>query len=141
MSEVHQSTSSFLAGASQTSRGLVGVYHFLIATMLIVVILVDWVSLRSSGDDLFMLKALTAVGVPFALIYGVTGWGILRWRNWSRTFSLVLNWLNVVPAVFMVMSGRINLTGVVSVLLSCLVLWWLSTPAVKLKFRRQDAAR
>ena len=109
--------------------------------MLLVVILVDWVRLRSSGDDLFMLKALTAVGVPFALVYSVTGWGILRWRNWSRTLSLVLNWLNVVPAVFMVMSGRINLTGVISVLLSCLVLWWLSTPAVKFEFRRQDAAR
>jgi hypothetical protein len=40
-----------------------------------------------------------------------------------------------------VINRRINLTGVVSVLLSCLVLWWLSMPSVKLEFQRQSEAR
>jgi hypothetical protein len=140
MSEVHQAASSSLARASQTTRGLVVVYHFLVATILIVAILVDWLTVSSSENDLFMLKGLSAVGVPFALVYGVAGWRILRWRNWSRTLSLFLNWLNVIPAVLMVMSRRINLAGAVSVLLSCLVLWWLSMPAVKLEFRRRSEA-
>jgi len=141
MSEVHQATSPSLARASQATRGLVAVYHFLVATVLLVAISVDWVTVKSSGDDLFILKGLSAVGVPFALVYALTGWGILRWRNWSRTLSLFLNWLNVIPAVLMVISRRINLTGAVSVVLSCLVLWWLTMPAVKLEFRRQSEAR
>jgi hypothetical protein len=30
---------------------------------------------------------------------------------------------------------RMNATGAISVLFSCLILWWLYLPAVKLQFR------
>ena len=134
MSEVHQTASLSLSRASQTTRGLVAVFHFFIAAILVGAILVDWVTVRPSGDDLFMLEVLSAIGVPFALLYSVTGWGILGWRNWSRISSLVLNWLNVIAAVWSVVRQRINPTSAISVLLSCLVLWWLSTPEVKFQF-------
>src|SRR5258708_37474097 len=56
MSEVRQAASSPLARASQITQGLVAVYHFLVATIVTVAVLVDWVTVRSSGDDLIMLK-------------------------------------------------------------------------------------
>ena len=141
MSEVRQAASSPLTRASQITQGLVAVYHFLVATIVTVAILLDWVTVRSSGDDLIMLKAMSVIGIPFALAYVMIGWGIVKWRKWSRTLSLFLNWPNVIPAVLIVINRRINLAGVVSVLLSCLVLWWLSMPSVKLEFQRQSEAR
>jgi hypothetical protein len=59
MSEVHQVASAPLARASQTTRGIVAVYHFLLATILIVEILLDWFTVSSSENDLFMLKGLS----------------------------------------------------------------------------------
>ena len=139
MAEIYQAALPRLSNASKTTWGLVVVYHFLVPAILTGAIAFDWAAARSSREDLLTLEVLSGVGAPFVLLYVTTGWGILRWKNWSRTLSLVLNWINVIAAVANV--ARLRIEGVISVLLSCLVLWWLSMPAVKLGFRAGSEAR
>ena len=114
-------------------------YHFLVAALLCGAIILFWEAARTSQENFFIAEVMSGVAGTLAVLYLVVGWGILRRKNWSRTLSLVLNWINVIAAVANV--ARLQIEGVVSVLLSCLVLWWPSMPAVKLEFRRQSEAR
>jgi hypothetical protein len=134
MVEVYQAAAPPQSIPSKTTWGIVVVYHFLGAVLPVFVLALSWA--RSSPEDVLGLKEVAVFAIPMALIYFITGWGILKWRNWGRKVSLVLNWLNVVAAVVELPRIRSHSTGVIGVLLSCLVLWWLSVPTVKLKFRR-----
>jgi hypothetical protein len=116
-------------------------YHFLVAALLGGAIVLAWVAARSSQEDVFVAEVTSGVAAPLALLYLVVGWGVLGWKNWSRTVSLVLNWINVVGTAVSVARLRTNPEGVISALLSCLVLWWLSMPSVKLGFRAGSEAR
>jgi hypothetical protein len=134
MAEVYQAAAPPQSSPSKTTWGIVVVYHFLIAALLVFMLALWWA--RSSPEDVLTPKEVAVFVIPMALVYFITGWGILKWKGWGRKVSLVLNWLNVVAAVVELPRIRTNSTGVVGVLLSCLVLWWLSVPTVKLKFRR-----
>ena len=134
MAEVYQAAAPPQSSPSKTTWGIVLVYHFLIAALLVFLLALSWA--RSSPEDVLTPREVAVFVIPMALIYFITGWGILKWKNWGRKVSLVLNWLNVVAAVVELPRIRTNSKGVISVLLSCLVLWWLSVPTVKLKFRR-----
>ncbi len=116
-------------------------YHFLVVALLGDAIVLTWAAAWSSQEDVFIAELISGVAAPLALLYLIAGWGILRWKNWSRTLSLVLNWINFVAAAVSVARLRINPEGVIGGLLSCLVLWWLSLPAVKLEFRTASEAR
>jgi cytochrome b561 len=138
MSETYQAAAP---GLSSTTRILVVAYHFLIAAGLIGVLVVEWGIARESGEGFRSFGELIAVVAPFIIIYSMAGWGILKWKNWSRTLSLVLNWINVVAAVVTLARHSDNPEAFVGVLLSCLVLWWLSVPVVKMEFQRRSEAR
>src|SRR5215467_2899776 len=99
MDEIQQAAARPLLRASKTTQGLVVAYHFLIAAIISGALILDWMVAKSSDGDLFVLKAISFIAAPLVLLYFATAWGILTWRNWSRTVSLVLNWLNVVLTV------------------------------------------
>lgn len=141
MAEVYEAIEKQLPYPSKTTWGLVVAYHLLIATALIVALVVFWMTMKSPSEDLITPGEAAVIVAPFALAYLMAGWGILRWKNWSRILSLVLNWLNVIATVVNVSRLRNNPQGIVGVLVSCLVLWWLSLPAVKLVFRRRSATQ
>jgi hypothetical protein len=113
------------------------VYHFFVAAVLTGVLIVVWATPGSSWKTLAP-QEMSVIIAPFALIYFIVGWGMLRWKNWSRTVSLVLNWVNLFAVAVSV--ARVQMEGVISAVLSCLVLWWLSAPAVKLQFRSGKVA-
>jgi chromate transport protein ChrA len=135
MDETYQNATQRVSSTSKGTRGLVVAYHFLITAALTAALVVVWVESRSSQEQILTPQLVSAVLAPFALLYLITGLGILGWRNWSRILSLVLNWSNVLGAVVSIARLRVNAEGVLSLLLSCLVLWWLSVPAVKLAFQ------
>jgi hypothetical protein len=141
MAEINQAAAPRQSSASKTTLRLVVAYHFLVAASLCGAIVLAWVSARSSQEDVFIAEVMTGLAATLALLYLIMGWGILRWKNWSRTLSLVLNWINVVGAAVAVARLRANPAGVINALLSCLVLWWLSMPAVKLGFRAGSETR
>ena len=138
MAGIDQAAAPQLTGASKTTRVLVAIYHFLVPVIFCGALLVDWLTAGTSRED-FSLGVLSVVAVLLTLSYFMTGFGILKWRNWGRTFSLVLNWMNVFAAL--VSMARLRIEAIISVLLSCLVLWWLSLPVVKLEFRRAGETR
>ena len=139
MGEIYQPAAPALSSASKTTRLLVVLYHFLVASIIAGALVLDWMTGNSSQDDRFILKAMSLIAAPLVLAYFITAWGILKWKNWSRGVALVLNWINIVAAALNL--HRIETKGAISVVLSCLVLWWLSTPVVKLEFRRGSVAR
>lgn len=141
MAEIYQTAAERMSSASKTTLRLVVTYHLLVAALLSGAIVLTWMAARSSQEDIFVAELVSGVAAPLALLYLIVGWGIFRWKNWSRTISLVLNWINVALAVVTVTRLRTNPQGVIGSLLSCLVLWWLSMPAVKLEFRRRSEAR
>lgn len=136
MAEVYQAIENQLPYPSKTTRGLVIAYHFLIVGALIIALVVFWMTTKSSPGDLLTPREAAVIVAPFALVYLVAGWGILKWKNWGRILSLVLNWLNVVATVVNVSRLVNSPQGIIGVVLSCLVLRWLSLPAVKLAFQR-----
>ena len=138
MGETYQASAPGLSRTSKTTQVLVVAYHLLVAVFVTGALLLEWLAGIRSQDDRFLPEAMSLIAGLFVLLYFTTAWGILRWKNWSRSVALVLNWINVVAAVLNL--RRIWIEGVVSVLLSCLVLWWLSKPAVKLGFRRGNLA-
>jgi hypothetical protein len=135
MGELYQGVAPRQPRASNTTRGIVAGYHFVVAATLLAAIAVVWTAFRASEEDPLTFEVVWGLGVLFSILYSATGWGILKWKNWSRGLSLVLNWLNVIAAVINVARLRTNVAGAIGVVLSCLVLWWLSMPAVKLQFR------
>src|SRR5215472_15580433 len=138
MAEVYQAAAPHQSSPSKTTWGLAVAYHFLIVVLLLFALVLALA--LSSPKDVLTPKELAVFVIPIALIYFITGWGMLKWRNWSRTISLVLNWLNVIAAAVSVRRLLTTPEAVIGVLLSCFVLSWLSMPAVKLKFRRANVA-
>lgn len=134
MAEIYQATAPLLTNVSKSTRLLVVAYHFLVAVFLVGAIVLAWMGARFAPEYTLIAEVVTAIAVPFAALYLIVGWGIFEWKNWSRTASLVLNWINVAAAVLNVARFRMNPDGVLGVLISCAVLWWLSTSAVRLKF-------
>jgi hypothetical protein len=112
---------------------LVASWHFLVAAITIGGLTWAWRTTPLTDDDRSLIKVLIAVAIPLCAIYVVAGWGILNWKNWSRILALVLNWINLVLAAVQI--RQIGVEGILSAVASCLVLWWLSMPAVKLAFR------
>jgi hypothetical protein len=141
MAEMYQAAVSRSSSASKTTLRLVVAYHFLVGAFLGVAIILVWQSAKFSQEDAFIAKAISGVAAPLAVLYLVVGWGILRRKSWSRTVSIVLNWMNVGAGAISVARLGNNPEGAINVLLSCLVLWGLSMPAVKLEFRPRSEAR
>jgi hypothetical protein len=141
MAESCEATAPRLSKASKTTLRLVVAYHFLVAALLGGAIILAWVEVRSAPEDINIAEVMSGVAATLAVLYLVVGWGILKWKHWSRVVSIVLNWINVVGGAVSVARLRVNPEGVISSLLSCLVLWWLAMPAVKLEFQRRSEAR
>jgi hypothetical protein len=139
MAESYEATVPRLSKATKTTRRLVVAYHFLVAALLGGAIILAWVEVRSAPEDINIAEVMSGVAATLGVLYLVVGWGILKWKYWSRILSLVLNWINVIAAAANI--ARLQIEGVISVLLSCLVLWWLSMPAVKLAFRAESETR
>ena len=118
---------------ARASQILVAGWHYLVAAITIGGLAWVWRMTPLEDHDRSPIKLLFAVATPLCVAYVIAGWGILNWKNWSRILALVLNWINLVLAALQI--GRIGVEGVLSALVSCLVLWWLSMPTVKLAFR------
>jgi len=123
------------ANPTKTSQLLIATWHFVMA-----VIPLGWLlwNLRevASEDDRAFIGTVSWVLVPMVALYVSAGWGILKWKNWGRILALGLNWINVLAAV--VQMARLEIKGGISLVASCLALWWLSMPAVKLMFREMS---
>ena len=89
-----------------------------------------------SEDDRAFISTVSLLIIPMVALYVSAGWGILKWKNWGRALALGLNWINVLAAAARI--ARLEIEGGVSVVASCLALWWLSMPAVKLMFREMS---
>ena len=118
---------------SKVSQILVASWHFLVAAITIGGLTWAWRAMPIRDDDRLLMNGVFAALAAFCAIYVVAGWGILNWKNWSRILALALNWINLVLAALQI--RRIGVEGILSALASCLVLWWLSMPMVKLAFR------
>jgi hypothetical protein len=124
-----------VSNPSSITRTLVAIYHFVVSIVVTVILVAFYRTYGLAEDDLIPFKVLLAVAAPFALLYFVAGWGILRQRNWGRILSLVLNWANVLGAVVNFSRFWTNPEAIINGILCCFVLWWLSKPAVKMQFR------
>lgn len=134
MNEIDQFAASRITSVSHFTRGLASVYHFLVAAVLVGALLITWKAAIQTQVQIQM-STLAIVVLPLAALYFVVGMGILRWGNWSRYIALILNWLNLLAALFNVVHQRLSLEALVGVLLSCFLIWWLSVPAVKREFQ------
>ena len=141
MSDVSHAQVRSLSSPSRKTQALVAAWHFLIAVAASAGLVAAWVEEQSSGGDHFFFDAAVAVVVPLVVLYLTTGWGILKWRKWGRTLALILNWINVLAGAVRLAHLTKSLIGVVSVLVSCLVLWWFNIPAVKLRFSGESGVR
>jgi len=95
-----------------------------------------WAGRLARGENQpYLVGVLALVFVPLGLLYLMAGWGIVRWKNWGRILGLILNGINLAVAVPGL--ARVESKGLISLLLSCLVLWWFSLPEVKLSFSGQ----
>jgi hypothetical protein len=118
---------------SRVSQILVASWHFLVAAITIGGLTWAWRTSPIGDDDRSLIKVLFAVVLSLCVIYVIAGWGILNWKNWSRILALALNWINLVLAALQI--RPIGVERILSALASCLVLWRLSMPTVKLAFR------
>jgi hypothetical protein len=136
MDQIYPAVASRTAKASKTTQGLAVAYHFLTAVMLIGGIVL--IGVRSSpADERAFLEIASGLALFFALPYFVVGWGISKWKGWSRILPLILIRLNTGVAVLTVGRSRINATTSSSVALSGLVLWSY-LPATQLQFRSRS---
>ena len=134
MDQAYQAAAPRRANVSKTTQGLVLAYHLLLGAYLVGSIALLWIR-SSSADDQSTLEFASGLAIFLALVCFLIGWGIWQWKNWARMLGLILRWLNVGATVLSVAQIRISPQGAVGTMLSCLVLWWLYEPAVKLQFR------
>jgi len=81
-----------------------------------------WAGRLARGENRpYLVGVLALVFVLLGLLYLMAGWGIVRWKNWGRILGLILNGINLAVAVPGL--ARVESKGLISLLLSCLVLW------------------
>jgi hypothetical protein len=139
MDEISQTNLPRVSNPSSTTGILVVVYHFVVSAALIVGLVAFYKMYGLSDDAPISFKVVSAILLPFVLLYLAAGWGILKRKNWGRILSLVLNWGNLVGAVVNFSRFHFNPEAVIGAILSCLSIWWLSKSAVKIQFRSATA--
>lgn len=87
------------------------------------------------------LKAMGALAMLFAVVGSVVGIvliaagvGMFRLSSWARSFAVVVTWIalaaSAIELAFAFTKGGVDWSGVLSVALSALVLWYLYRPEV-----------
>jgi hypothetical protein len=76
--------------------------------------------------------AVRAVLIILGIISFVVAWGLLKGKGWAWTVTLVLSVISLIMGIISVVGG--NVGGIVNVIISAVVIYYLYRPYVKAYF-------
>src|SRR5262249_10568983 len=79
--EFYQEAATRKQNCSNTTRVLVVFYHFFLAGALTAALVAFWIATGSSREEILTPQEVALVIVPIVLVYLLTGWGMLKWKN------------------------------------------------------------
>ena len=75
--------------------------------------------------------ALVILGIASLIV----SWGLLKGKRWARTITLIISFISIIFAIISLVSSG-NLTQVISIIISGIIIYYMFTDKVKLFFGR-----